>query len=248
VENWPGDPDELPVHLVTLSTFEMSRYEVTQSLYEYITGGNPSMWTGDTCRPVEYVSWQDAVNFCNMLSLRAGLEPCYTYDGSLTTVTWNTAANGYRLPTEAEWEKAARGGLSGKRFPWGDLITHTNANYYSSASYSYDVSSTRGNHPTYDDDPQPYTSPVGSFAANGYGLKDMAGNLWEWCWDWYDGNWYSNDQAIQDNTRGPASGSYRVMRGGSWGDVAVVTRCANRVVNVPDGAVNVIGFRCVRGL
>ena len=124
-----------------------------------------------------------------------------------------------------EWEYAARGGLSGRRFPWGDTITHSQANYWSSSSYSYDVSPTRGNHPTYNDGTFPYTSPVGSFAANGYGLYDMAGNVWEW-----------NFTAVL---------SYRVLRGGGWNGFADYCRVGIRYYDSPDGAYNDLGFRAV---
>jgi sulfatase modifying factor 1 len=157
-------------------------------------------------------------------------------------VNWS---GGYRLPTEAEWEKAARGGASGQRFPWGDTITHSRANYSSSTSYAYDVSPTRGYHPTFNDGVYPYTSPVGYFAANGYGLYDMAGNVWEWCWDWY-GTPYG--QPGTTNPTGPASGSGRVLRGGSWNGSAGNARCANRLNDYPDYAYDDLGFRCVRGL
>ena len=121
-------------------------------------------------------------------------------------------SQGYRLPTEAEWEKAARGGASGHRFPWSDAdtITHSRANYYVRTQngtnyYAYDISPTPGDHPIFNDGTLPYTSPVGSFAANGYGLYDMAGNVWEWCWDWY--GLYSSGS--QTDSHGPASGTYR---------------------------------------
>jgi formylglycine-generating enzyme required for sulfatase activity len=135
---------------------------------------------------------------------------------------------GYRLPTEVEWEYAARGGLSGKRFPWGDTIEHSQANYRSYSEISYDTSLTRGYHPTFNAGGFPYTSPVGSFAANGYGLYDMAGNVLEWCTDWY-----------------AEEGSDRVLRGGCWAYSygAYFCRSALRDFCSPDDAYFGIGFR-----
>lgn len=261
-----GYSEEVPRHTVYVSAFYMDRCEVTKSLWDTVkawNGGNGYSYdnagSGKAANhPVHTVNWFDVVKWCNARSQKEGWTPCYYTDAGLTTiyktgqgapyVKWN--ANGYRLPTEAEWEKAARGGAAGHRFPWSDTdtIQHSRANYYSSSSYAYDTSPTRGYHPTFNDGIDPYTSPVGYFAANGYGLGDMAGNVWEWCWDWYDAAWYSNGGATQNDTRGPSSGSYRLLRGGGWNDYARLARCAHRAYGTPLGANYVIGFRCVRRL
>jgi formylglycine-generating enzyme required for sulfatase activity len=203
--------------------------------------------------PVHMVNWYDCVKWLNARSEMEGLAPCYRRGGAVyksgqhDDIACNWSATGYRLPIEAEWEKAARGGLSGRRFPWGDTIQHTRANYYSSSSYSYDTSATRGYHPYYNTTGSPDTSPVGAFAADGYGLHDMAGNLWEWCWDWFD----DYPSGSVSNPRGPSSpspnwGSYRVFRGGSWNYDADRCRVAIRYGCWPDDRLIMIGFRAVR--
>jgi len=184
-------------------------------------------WNGNTFgvtagkenHPMIKVSWYGAAAYSNWRSVVQGRTP--TYD----TATWacNFAANGYRLPTEAEWEKAARGGAAGHRFPWSDTdtIQHARANYYSwptgpgGTPYSYDTSPTQGYHPTfYESLGGCFSSPFGYFAPNGYGLYDMAGNVNEWCNDWYGSNYYSSSPGTDPH--GPTSGSGNVVRGGAW--------------------------------
>ena len=157
------------------------------------------------------VSWYGSVAYANWRSAMVGQPMCY----NLSTWACDFNMNGYRLPTEAEWEKAARGGVAGHRVPWSDsdTIQHARANYYSSTSYSYDTSPTRGYHPTFAVGNMPYTSPVGYFAPNGYGLYDMAGNVWEWCNDWYRSTYYSTTPYPHVNPHGPTRGASRVLRG-----------------------------------
>ena len=248
---------------VNVSAFYMDVNSVTlsqwQSVYNWATlvggytFGGPGLGKAAN-HPVQTVDWYDCVKWCNARSQQAGRTPVYYTDAELTavytngevTVYANWTVAGYRLPTEAEWEKAARGGLSGQRFPWGNVINQNLANYIgATGSYSYDLGPNGfnpiGNYPT----TFPGTSPVGSFAANGYGLNDMAGNVLEWCWDWY-GTPYG--QPTTNDPTGPAGPlSYRVLRGGYWGDLANYARCAYRLEFNPSSALNVIGFRCVRG-
>jgi formylglycine-generating enzyme required for sulfatase activity len=210
--------------------------------------------------PVQTVDWYDCVAWCNARSQQAGLKPCYYTDAGLTqvytnatgtSVYLNLANEGYRLPTEAEWEKAARGGLTGNRFPWGNIITESQANYYASpASYSYDLGPYSGYNTNFDSG-SAYTSPVGSFAPNGYGLYDMAGNVFEWCWDWYAAPPYPTGSPYLGGNNptgaGPGSG-LRVLRGGGWSYFANYSRCSCRYSSLPYFAYYGVGFRCVRGL
>ncbi len=196
--------------------------------------------------PCGEVPWYGGAAYCNYRSQMDGFAPCY----NLSTWSCNFGANGYRLPTEAEWEKAARGGLSGKRFPWGDTINHSHANYKAnSALFAYDTSgyTTSTFHPDWADGTVPYWSPVGTFAANGYGLYDMAGNLFEWCNDWFSSSFYSTAAATLPNPTGPATGSTRVLRGCNYGYHADHARVAHRGHNAPNMSRRLsYGFRPVR--
>jgi len=212
-----GDSDESPVHTVYLDAFYMDTYEVTNALYEmcveagictepYSKGsssrdsyyGNPSY----DDYPVIYLEWEQARDFCE----------------------WR----GARLPTEAEWEKAARGGLEGKLYPWGDQEEDcTRANYEAENGYC-----------------EGDTTRVGSYAPNGFGLFDMAGNVWEWVMDWYGETFYSSSSS--ENPTGPSSGSNRGLRGGSWFNEATDIRVAIRGRNFPNYRNFIIGFRCAR--
>ena len=253
---------ELPVHSVYVSAYYMAKYEVTKELWDTVRAwglnngytdlavGNGTFASKGANHPVHSISWYDMVKWCNARSQKEDLTPCYTVGGltyktgsSAPDCNWN--ANGYRLPSEAEWEKASRGGMSGKNFPWGaDTISHSQANYHGQPYSSYDLSGVGNNyHPIYNDGVSPYTSPVGSFAANGYGLYDIAGNVWEWCWDRYDS--YTADS--QTNPQGAPSGSSRVYRGGAWYEGAREARCAHRSGDGPGGGDFSLGFRLARG-
>jgi formylglycine-generating enzyme required for sulfatase activity len=259
-DNLDGLSDATPTVSVTVSAFYMDvnlvSYSQWQTVYNWATShgyGFDYAGAGKAAnQPVQTVDWYDTVKWSNARSQQAGLTPVYYTDAGLTQVYTsgqvtpyvNWAANGYRLPTEAEWEKAARGGLSGQRFPLGNTISESQANYYGDTGYSYDLGP-NGYNSIGSIGGFPNTSPVGSFAANGYGLYDMAGNVFEWCWDWY-GTPYG--QPTTTNPTGPASGSTRVLRGGYWSYVASYSRCAYRFDFWPFIADNSFGFRCVTGL
>jgi len=255
-----GGSAELPLHSVTVRAFYMGETEVTKTQWEAVHGwavtngyGFENAGLGKAGNhPVHTVNWNDCVKWANARSEKEGLTACYTVGGEVYRTNAvapevDRQANGYRLPTEAEWEKAARGGAANRRFPWSDTSTiqHTRANYEAdTGSYAYDTSAQDGPHPDYDDDPWPYTSPVGTFAPNGYGLYDMAGNVWEWCEDVYVNSY---EGTPTDGSAQTSGGSYRVLRGGSWDLSAGLVRSANRFRLHPSHSGRYLGFRVCLG-
>ncbi|MGN0005650.1 MAG: flavodoxin [Candidatus Gastranaerophilaceae bacterium] len=236
-EAWRSD-DEIQ-HTVTVSDFYMSRYELTQKEYEELIGNNPSNFSGDNL-PVENVSWLDAVAYCNARSKKEGLTPAYKING--LNVSWDRSADGYRLPTEAEWEYACRAGTT-TPFYTEKSPSADEANYY--GHYPYQIEDNYFSQEKLEVQPGEYrqtTVSVGSFSANPYGLYDMHGNVGEWVWDYYGA--YSSE--TQNDPTGPSSGTLRVYRGGGWNDFAKNMRSAYRAtLEQSKGSFN-IGIRLVR--
>lgn len=220
-DNWG---DNKPVHDVMVGSFYMCKYPVTQAEYKAIMGKNPSRYKENSA-PVDGINWYEAVEYCNKRSEREGLTPCYTIDGTNVTCDWK--ANGYRLPTEAEWEYAARGGKhnSPYRHSGGDDIYEVAWHIFNGGSRIH---------------------KVGQKKANALGIHDMNGNVWEWCWDWYDENYYEDLTLIEP--LGPASGDSRVCRGGSWYNNDDICQCAYRGSNYPTYWSAGVGFRVVRSV
>lgn len=256
-----GHAQERPVHPVTLAGFFMDRLEVTRAFWEEVRdwatnhgyqfeGGATGKGPG---HPVHSVTWHDAVKWCNARSEREGRVPAYYLDEARTRVYrtgevavangWVRWTGGYRLPTEAEWERAVRGGGDGLRFPWGDTITHALANYRSDTNHDWDTSSTRNFHPAHATGSAPYTSPAGAFGTNAFGLHDLVGNVREWCWDWRGDGYYAESPEL--DPRGPESGSLRVVRGGAWIFNASICRSAARGSRSPSYKDYGLGFRAV---
>ena len=218
-----GESDEKPVHEVRVSDFLMMKTEVTQKDYAALMGANPASGYGvGDSYPVYNVSWYDAVGYANKLSERDGLKRCYTISGTEVSCDWS--ANGWRLPTEAEWEYAARGGTQTKGY------TYAGSNDVNAVAWNSGNSGSS-------------THPVGGKQANELELCDMSGNVWEWCWDWYG----SYASGAQTDSRGAASGSSRVFRGGGWLFDASYARTAYRFdVLDPSYRIVNLGFRLVR--
>ncbi len=215
-------PKEIPKHKVTIDSFYIGKYPVSQQLWKGIMGNNPSEYIGER-KPVENVSWYDAVEFCNKLSDKEGLEKCYI--GSVGNIRCNWNANGYRLPTEAEWEFSARGGGSSELYKYSgsnnidDVCVYLSKNGIGSKE-------------------------IGTKMPNELGIYDMSGNVWEWCWDLY-GEYISKTVS---NPTGSTEGTHRVYRGGCWYSYSSHCRCAFRSKNHPMVKNAFIGFRIARSI
>jgi len=237
--------DAQPPHELSLASFYISQTEVTQKDWQEVMKTNPSTFKDDD-RPVDGVTWYDAIEYCIQLSKKEGLIPFYkinkkakdphnsnAQDKLRWTVTVNWDADGYRLPTEAEWEYAARGGKAGRGYRLSGAVL---PEYI--AWYLDNAGSLGSKHPDYG------THKVGTKSPNELGLYDMSGNVWEWCWDWYDEGYYAISPA--SDPKGPLSGSSRVLRGGSW-DFNEVD-CLSRNSLNPYSKYDNIGFRVLRAV
>lgn len=239
----PSDNDQLPTHSVTLNNFYLGKYEVTQAEWEATMGSNPAEGYGTGPQyPVFYMPWYSCIKYCNLRSLAEGLTPCYSIRGFTNPANWGDvpttddadwnavicdwSANGYRLPTEAEWEYAARGAtnIPDYRYSGSDDLD--------AVGWWYNNNSPTG------------AKPVGGLVTNGLGIFDMSGNIWERCWDWYSSTYYGSSPA--DNPRGPGSGSLRVMRGGKWDSYAYWCRTNYRAYHYPYFSRLQVGLRLCR--
>ncbi len=236
-ENWRID-DETQ-HEVTLAAFYIDPFETTQAEWETVMGSNPSTFIGEKL-PVENLSWLDAVQYANARSEAVGLTPVYTIDGD--SVTWNRAANGYRLPTEAEWEYACRAGTV-TPFNLERSLDADDATFY--GHYPYEIEENYFDDSVLKARPGQYrgeTVEVGSFTPNAWGVYDMHGNVNEWCWDWYG----PYDIENTDNPTGAETGTRHVYRGGGWNDFGKNMRSAYRAAGQADMKSYNLGVRLVR--
>jgi formylglycine-generating enzyme required for sulfatase activity len=226
--NTAVEPNQKPEHTVRVNDFYIGKNEVTFEEYDLYTDSlkrprTDDMKWGRGRRPAMILSWYDAVEYCNWLSKREKLQPAYVIKDK--EVTWLDTANGYRLPTEAEWEYAARGGKLSKGTKYAGAEKPESVVWFNANSENK-------------------TQPVAQKAANELGLYDMTGNVWEWCWDVYDGGYYQTSPA--DNPKGQPTGPYRSMRGGAWYNVADYATVTARQYHSPEFRQNSVGFRIAR--
>ncbi len=255
--DWEDEEYVSTDYIITLSSFYMSKYEITQSEWETVMTGNnngisanPSITKDniDMDNPVDFVSWFDSIVFCNRKSIMENLTPVYVKHGQTDPDLWgnipvsrdeandlewiyltiNLSANGYRLPTDMEWEWAARGGL----------IAQQSGTFYT----PYAGSDTVDTVAWYRDNSQNRTHPVGSKSPNELGLFDMTGNLWEWCWDWLS----LDLSGTHTNPLGANKGLTRILRGGSWYQKSTDCIIPFRVSGYPESRGSDLGFRLVR--
>ncbi len=238
--------DEKPIHQVTIDDFYIGRFEVTFIEYDAFCDAMEKEYPDDRGwgrgnRPVINISWYDAVEYCNWLSEQHGFKPVYTiyknkialenlneYDDFKWLISVDWRADGYRLPTEAEWEYAARG--RGGNDKWAGTSNKSQLNSYGNSHNN--------------NDGYKYTAPVYSFSKNASGLYNMSGNVKEWCWDWYSDDYYSKSKAV--NPKGSDKGLFRVQRGGSWNDFPDFLHCTNRDFGSPNLKSHNVGFRLSR--
>lgn len=221
--DWAED-DERPAHIVTLPDFEIGKYEITRKEFREFckdTGRQPAFPEGGDSLPATGVQWQDAIEFCNWLSRQRHFTPAYRMGSTISHVP---GANGFRLPTEAEWEFAARGG------------TKTEDCLYAGSDFPAEVGWFTGNSGK-------EVHPMGSLKPNEIGLYDMTGNVWEWCGDFYDQNYYADSP--KNSPQGPKSGLYHVLRGGNCESLADYCRNTNRYYQ-QEISTAPIGFRVAR--
>lgn len=227
-----GEDDEKPVHIVVLDDYFIGKYEVTFDEFDTYCDATSMTKTEDEGkgrgkRPVVWVNWYRAIDYCNWLSEKEGLERVYSISNSQVTANWK--ANGYRLPTEAEWEFAARS--RGSNDKWSGTSNQNELKEYAnglSSDDGYIVS---------------YNAPVGTFKPNDLGIYDMSGNASEWCWDIWSSQYPSNQSV---NPHGPENGRYRIHRGGSSIYIPNYLRCTKRLTMFPEDRHGGCGFRIAR--
>jgi formylglycine-generating enzyme len=224
-----ADNDEQKEHDVTIKTFEISKFEVTVWEWKQYTKANKFKmplkpeWGWQDNYPINGITWEEAISYCNWLSKKEKLQPVYSKQGP--NYVCNFKANGYRLPTEAEWEFAAKGGVKSKGYKFSGGNDANEVAWHKAISKN-----------------SPHT--VGTKLPNELGLYDMSGNVWEWCWDWYNKDYYKIEKG--DNPKGPEMGERKCVRGGSWDSQVNYLRPANRISTPPNKTHEFYGFRVAR--